>query len=110
VADGSSDPASADYRYDRFDDGSGDFQFAAHANLVGGPALEDGTVRSRWNAAGAGRGDARVTGGDAAGGMTVSECWDASFQRVYFAADPAVVAVEGQASACVYADALLPSL
>jgi hypothetical protein len=111
VADGSDQPVTVDYAFDRFDDGSGDFQFGAHGNLVPTTAaLEDGIIRSRWNAQGAGRADAHVSGGDASTGVVATECWDTSFQRVYFATQPAIVATEGSASACVYSDALLPNL
>jgi hypothetical protein len=111
VADASDQPVTADYMYDRFDDDSGDFQFDAHGNMVGGATqLEDGIIRSRWNASGAGRADARVSGGDAGTGLTATECWDSNFQRVYFQTQPAIVQTEGVASACVYADQLLPNL
>ncbi|HJZ84621.1 MAG TPA: hypothetical protein VKN99_05585 [Polyangia bacterium] len=111
VSDDSGQPVTADYLYDRFDDGSGDFQFDAHANMVGtAAALEDGIIRSRWDASGAGRADARVSGGDAGSGLTVSECWNQSFQRVYFTANPAVVPTEGTESACAYASALPPTM
>jgi hypothetical protein len=108
--DASGQPVSADYRYERADDQSGSFQFSAHGNMVGTAAqLEDGTIRSRWNAQGAGRADAHVSGGDAGAGLTLSECWDQNFARVYFSADPAVAATEGAVSACVFSDVLLPS-
>jgi len=73
------------YRYDQLSDGSGDFRFATHSNLVGDPtALEDGVVRSRWLPSGAGRGDAHVRNGDAgATGMDLSECWDTTFTRTF---------------------------
>jgi hypothetical protein len=111
VLDATDQPVSADYIYDRFDDGSGDFQFDAHGNMVGSALqLEDGIIRSRWDTSGAGRADARVSGGDAGTGLTATECWDTNFARVYFATQPAIVTAEGSVSACVYSDTLLPNL
>jgi hypothetical protein len=90
-------------------DGSGTLAFDADANLVGGPeALEAGKVGSRWNPSGAGRADVELHGGDAPDGAQITECWDASFRRV-FARGPAPdggVASEGDATACAFAEPL----
>jgi hypothetical protein len=67
------------YVYEQLADGSGAFQFGCHADLEPGAQLEEGLVRSRWTASGAGRGDAHVHGGDAGAGMDVSECWGDDF-------------------------------
>ena len=90
-------------------DGSGSLVFDAQANMVGGPdALEAGQVRSRWTPTGAGRADVEVHGGDAADGSLVTECWDASFGRVYAqgSAPDGGVASEGDAVACVFGEPL----
>jgi hypothetical protein len=110
VMDAASAAPTGDYLYERNDDGSGDFSFTAHANLVDTTAaLEDGSIRSRWEANGAGRSDARVTGGDATTGVTVSECWDTNFREVYLnAAGPNNTTTQGDAAACVFQDQLLP--
>ena len=84
-----------------FPDGSGALAFDA--------ALDEAArVGSRWNASGAGRGDAELHGGDAGAGVVLSECWDASFGRVYFRAVSADggVATEGDAAGCVFAEPL----
>jgi hypothetical protein len=73
-------PMAGDYLYDRSAAGDGDFRFAVRANLVGDDTLlEDGLVRSRWLASGAGRGDAHVHNGDAGAGLDISQCWDDNF-------------------------------
>jgi hypothetical protein len=86
-------------------DGSGSLAFDADANLLASAdALETRQIRSRWTPSGAGRADVEAQGGDAADGTLVTECWDASFGRVY-ALGPGPdggVATEGDASACVF--------
>jgi hypothetical protein len=90
-------------------DGSGTLAFDAEANLVGGPeALEAGKVGSRWNQSGAGRADVELHGGDAPENARITECWDASFLRV-FAQGPSPdggVASEGDATACAFSEPL----
>jgi hypothetical protein len=106
---GSDPPATADVGSVMKADGSGTLAFDALANLVGSPeSLELGQVRSRWTPAGAGRADVEAHQGEAGEGFLVTECWDASFGRVYALA-PAPdggVATEGDVSACVFADPL----
>jgi gamma-glutamylcyclotransferase (GGCT)/AIG2-like uncharacterized protein YtfP len=105
VGDGS---VAAVYRYDQLPDGSGDFRFATHGNLVGDPAtVEDGLVRSRWLPSGAGRGDAHVRGGDAGAGMDLSECWDASFARTFGTNG---TASDGDPASCAFPDAAFADL
>ncbi|HMK72094.1 MAG TPA: hypothetical protein VK454_02080 [Myxococcaceae bacterium] len=90
-------------------DGSGALAFDVEGNLVGGAAaLELGQVGSRWNAAGAGRADAEVQGGDSGAGVLLTECWDASFARVFFrgVGGDGGAATEGDESACVFAEPL----
>jgi hypothetical protein len=102
-------PATADFAAVLFPDGSGALLFDANANLLGSAdALEVGRVSSRWNSAGAGRADAEVHQGDAGVGARVTECWDASFGRVYFRGQTGAGgdASEGDAAACVFADPL----
>ena len=90
-------------------DGSGSLVFDAHANLVGSPdSLEAGQVRSRWIPTGAGRADVELHGGDAADGVQITECWDASFGRLYANATrpDGGIGTEGEASACVFGEPL----
>jgi hypothetical protein len=99
---------AADYRYDQLPDGSGDFRFATHSNLVGDPGqLEDGLVRSRWLPSGAGRGDAHVRNGDAGAAMDLSECWDTTFART-FVTDGTNAG--GDPASCAFPDAVFADL
>lgn len=93
------DPASSGifgtgvtYQYMSEPDGSGTFFFAARANFVGGngsfgfsPVLEDLVIRSRWDAAGAGRADGTVSGGDLDEGESyeATECWDSALETTF---------------------------
>ncbi|MGZ6077495.1 MAG: hypothetical protein ACXWK6_06785 [Myxococcaceae bacterium] len=102
-------PASADIASVLRADGSGSLVFDALANLVGSPdSLEAGQVRSRWIPTGAGRADVELHGGDAADGAQITECWDASFGRVYANATTpdSGIGTEGEASACVFGEPL----
>jgi hypothetical protein len=101
-------PASADVGAVLLPDGSGAVVLEANANLIGtADALEVGRVGSRWNATGAGRADAEIHEVDGGAGAAVTECWDTSFDRVYFRAETADGgSTEGEASACVFAEPL----
>jgi hypothetical protein len=103
-------PATAHYAYQSQADGSGDMVFGLRGNADAGAGLETLTLRSRWQAGGAGRGDARVTGGDVgAAEITASECWDPQFKRTYFvAASGQLGGSEGDVASCAFANADLP--
>ena len=100
--------ATADIVSSLLADGSGSLVFDAEANLVGGPALEAGKVGARWIPSGAGRADVEVHGGDALDGGQLTECWDASFQRVYArgVSPDGGVGSEGDPTACVFSEPL----
>jgi len=104
------DPGTtADIVSSLWSDGSGSLVFDAEANLVGGPeALEAGKVGSRWIPSGAGRADVEVHGGDALDGGRLTECWDASFQRVYAqgVSPDGGVGSDGDPAACVFSEPL----
>ncbi|HZJ53999.1 MAG TPA: hypothetical protein VFD38_07660 [Myxococcaceae bacterium] len=90
-------------------DGSGSLVFDAEANLAGGPeTIEAGKVGSRWTPAGAGRADVELSGGEAGDGARLTECWDASFARVYAqgASADGGVASEGEPAACAFSEPL----
>jgi hypothetical protein len=102
-------PAQADYAYGEGADGSGDMTFDVQANAGGTALNEEMTVRSRWEANGAGRGDARIAGGDL--GTTqaiVSECWGQDFRRVYYTDNVSFLPTEGDGALCAFADVDLP--
>lgn len=103
-----SGPVIANYAYNETADG-GDMTFDFSANAGGTSLLETATLRSRWLQTGAGRADARITGGDlGAIQVTASECWDASFGRVYYMDSNNFAATEGTQSACAFATQDLP--
>ncbi len=102
---------SASYYYDRFADGSGNFQFTANGDIQEGertPAvLEDLVIRSRWNATGAGRSDAKISGGDLSlegvNEVTASECWDSNYGITFAVTTPQIIDLDhaaGSQSAC----------
>ena len=102
-------PVSAAYAYDEGADGSGDMTFSVEANVGGTPALENATIRSRWLATGAGRGDARIEGGDLGSTQAIaSECWNTSFLRVYYTDNVNFAPTEGDPSQCAFATVDLP--
>ena len=62
--------------------------FDVQANVGGTALLENVTIRSRWLATGAGRGDARITGGDLGTQQAIaSECWNTLFRRSSYYTD-----------------------
>ena len=64
--------------------------------------LEDVALVSRWTASGAGRADLVAANGSLPAGFMVhaTECWDASFGRVYYTEDVDASKTEGDVSAC----------
>jgi hypothetical protein len=104
-------PATAKYSYKDQADGSGDMVFGLRGNADAGAGLETLTLRSRWLASGAGRGDARITGGDVGSvELTASECWSSQFLRTYFiAAAGSLGGTEGNLADCAFATADLPA-
>ncbi|MCE9574402.1 MAG: hypothetical protein K8W52_14740 [Deltaproteobacteria bacterium] len=105
-------PVQYHYTYGEAVDGSGNMTFATHGDTEdAGTAAEDGVVRSRWLATGAGRTDLRLSGGDlGAVQVTASECWDTSFRETYYTDSASYLPTEGDPASCVYADQDLPSL
>ena len=101
-------PVTADYAYNETAGGGGDMLFNVKGNAGGTTMNEDITLRSRWQATGAGRADARITGGDLPVGVTASECWDTSFKRVFYADSASFSPAEGLADACVFRTQDLP--
>ena len=110
TADENGAPVDWHYEYAEHADGAGDFQLRATADLDNGGLPELAEIRSRWLATGAGRSDARVTGGDLAVSLSVtaSECWDTNFGRVYYADSAGWLPTEGTAAACAVTGALFP--
>lgn len=99
-----STPVDATYRYTEHADTSGTFQFGLRANFDNDPndILEDVALVSRWLASGAGHADLVASGGSLPAGFVVhaTECWDASFNRVFYTEDVDPTKTEGDPSAC----------
>ncbi|HEY2747243.1 MAG TPA: hypothetical protein VGL86_21620 [Polyangia bacterium] len=97
-------PLNATYQYAEHPDTSGSFQFALQTNFDNDPQniLEDATIMSRWLASGAGRADLVASSGSLPAGFVVhaTECWDASFNRVFYTEDVDPTKTEGSESAC----------
>jgi hypothetical protein len=71
------------YKYKEQPGNGGTFDFRMNKNWVQGPGVEVLTVKSRWQQSGAGRSDAKATGGDLTAPATASECWDSGFASRY---------------------------
>lgn len=100
---------TADYSYNAAKDGGGDMTFDVNANVGGTALLETLTLRSRWLGTGAGRTDARITGGDLGSvQVTASECWSTSFGRVFYQDSNNFAPPEGAESSCAFATQDLP--
>ncbi len=113
---GLEEPESARYAY-FYDpaDGSGWFEYVWVGDAEGSAteAEERWEARVRWTGDGAGRADARLSGGDLEPWdltIEVTECWDSGFQQVYLAGDEeGPIEPVGDPGACVYDDQELPS-
>jgi hypothetical protein len=97
-------PFNATYHYAEHPDTSGSFQFGLRTNFdsdVNG-VLEDVALISRWLPTGAGRADLVASGGSLPQGFVVhaTECWDASFARVFYVEDVDQTKDEGSIDAC----------
>ena len=100
---------SVEYSYSEAADGSGDFEFTSFDDSDDpAPGFETLTVRSRWNATGAGRSDARISGGDL-GSVShfVAECWNASYATTYHIDTAGWQGEQGSEASCVYAESEL---
>ena len=101
-------PVLADYAYNETADGGGDMVFNISGDAGGTTKQEQITLRSRWKNTGAGRADARLTGGDLPASAIASECWDTSFRRVFYTDSVNFAPTEGVQTACAFATADLP--
>lgn len=93
-------PVDVDYVYEATAKG-GAFEFKMIKDLAAGKELENTAVKSRWNETGAGRSDAKLSGGNLpAEGATFSECWDDTFASKYLVASFDPKAGWGSEAAC----------
>ena len=109
--DDNGNPAMFEYAYNESLDGGGDMVFNATADGGGTALAENIVIRSRWQADGAGRGDARLAGGDLGDAQAIaSECWSDLFRRVYYTDNASFEPTEGNVADCAYGTADLPPL
>lgn len=104
-------PAMFEYAYNETLDGGGDMVFNATADTGGTALAENIVIRSRWQADGAGRGDARLAGGDLGTEQAIaSECWNSLFRRVFYTDSVNWQPTEGDVAQCSHGTADLPPL
>jgi hypothetical protein len=100
---------TAVYEFSQVAGGDGSFEFATSVDWRELPAntsaLERFSIKSRWTNDGPGRADLKASGGDLAQDVTLSECWDADFLRVYYADSLGFTQTEGSEAACAFAPA-----
>lgn len=94
-----------DYKYAATPGAGGNFEFKTAKDLAPGAALENASVKSRWEQTGAGRSDMKVAGGNLTSDANLSECWDSSFASRYLVASFAPTSGWGAESACAFATA-----
>ena len=108
--DANGNPAMFEYAYNEALDGGGDMVFDVNADAGGTALAENVVIRSRWQADGAGRGDARIAGGDLGATQAIaSECWNTLFRRVFYTDNVNFEPTEGSAGDCAYTAADLPA-
>jgi hypothetical protein len=98
----------ADYWYHQDEASKGDFEYETSGDVGGGAAREDVEARTRWTEGGEGRSDARVSGGDLAEAITISECWDATGDLVYLVDTHGLFEGIGEPGACAFLEPALP--
>lgn len=109
--DDNGNPAMFEYAYNESLDGGGDMVFNVTADGGGTALPENIVIRSRWQADGSGRGDARLAGGDLGSTQAIaSECWNSLFRRVFYTDNVAFQPTEGDVATCAYGTADLPPL
>jgi hypothetical protein len=93
---------NVDYKYTANPGQGGSFEFKMIKDIAPGTALENSSVKSRWEQTGAGRSDVRMTGGNLTTEATMSECWDSNFASRYMVASFAPTSGWGAVSACAH--------
>jgi hypothetical protein len=109
ITEESGQRTDADYAFSQIAGGEGSFEFVIHKDMTNLPsntaAKERMAIKSRWQNDGAGRCDVKVSEGDIANPVTLSECWGSTFLETYYADSLGITAVQGEESACVFATA-----
>lgn len=109
--DANGNPAMFEYAYNETLEGGGDMVFNVTADGGGTALPENIVIRSRWQSDGAGRGDARLAGGDLGTAEAIaSECWNTLFRRTFYTDNANFQPTEGSVSDCAFGTADLPAL
>lgn len=109
--DANGNPAMFEYAYNETLEGGGDMVFDVTADGGGTALPENIVIRSRWQSDGAGRGDARLAGGDLGTAEAIaSECWNTLFRRTFYTDNANFQPTEGSVSDCAFGTADLPAL
>lgn len=98
----------AQYAYQEDYAGAGSMDLAWQDDFDGDAGPDDAAMRSRWQADGQGRSDARITTAQH-GEVTATECWGTTFSRVYWADSVGLQPNEGDATACAFEATEYPS-
>jgi hypothetical protein len=94
------------YDYDEDYTGAGEMDLAYLADLNASGTDEVVTLKSRWQADGMGRGDARILDGDLkADEVTASECWGTDFLTSYWVDSIDLHEPVGEESVCAFTPA-----
>jgi hypothetical protein len=96
---------SADALVTREADGGGTVTLQTQSDIDasnGKNIKEDVEIKSRWAANGAGRGDAKVSGGDLGAAVTATQCWGTTFALVYASDSLNASSAVGTASDCAF--------
>ncbi len=105
-AEGSDAAINAIYAYDQDAAGGGEMDLAFLEDVGGSSEVELVTLKTRWTATGEGRADAAVVEGDLAdSGVVASECWDDSFETVFWWDSIGFGEATGEEADCFFADA-----
>lgn len=100
----------AQYHYVETPGQGGLLDYDFQKDFVAGPAIENATIRSRWQQSGAGRSDIRASGGDTTSDVTISECWDSGFLSRFLEASFASGPSYGTAAVCAFTTASFATL
>lgn len=94
------------YAYDQAYGGGGEMDLAWLEDVVAGGDIEVQTMKSRWDADGQGRSDAAIGGGDLGDEVvTANECWDTSFEAIYWYDSIGYYEAAGTEDLCAFSEA-----
>ena len=98
---------NSDFTFMEHSDRSGEFDFTTEKDIYEGidpakNALENVELKVRWLSTGAGQAEGQLSGGDLTVEVTMIECWDAEYRRVYYKDSLNIFAPEGTIERCSF--------